>query len=96
MKLIGIVFLIAGSALAESLPNPDVIRMQQESAARESAIAHRIEVATRPAPARAKKVKAPRPAVVKADRISSRELRKALKEYVRTDHPMPIFWEPKQ
>jgi len=96
MKLIGILLLTVGSVLAESLPNPDSIRMIQESNARESAVAHRIDFATRPA-ARAKKVKAPRPApVAKADRVSSRELRKALKEYVKTDHPMPIFWEPKQ
>ena len=90
-----LVFFVAVGALAEPLPNPDVIRMQQESFARESAIAHRMEPAAMPA-GRAKKAKAPRSTVAKADRISSRELRKAVREYVKTDHPMPIFWEPRQ
>ena len=84
------ILLIAGSAYAQAPPNPDVIRMVQESTAREHAIARRIELAT-PRPPAAK------PARAKACHwqcSGSRELRKAAKEYIRTGpHPMPIFWE---
>ena len=93
-KVFSLVF-VAGCALAETLPNPDVIRMVQESSARESAVAHQIE---RVAMAQAK------PAGVAKAHMKvciihcgpSRELRRAVKEYIKTDHTMPIFWEARQ
>lgn len=92
MRRLVSMLLIAGGAFAQAPANPDVIRLLQESAARESAIARRIELAT-PRPPAAK------PAKAKARHwqcSGSRELRKAAKEYIRTGpHPLPIFWEPR-
>lgn len=87
-RILVLAAVLVVSVLGESLPNPDAIRMVQESTARQNAIARRIEQAT-PRPPAAK------PARVKACHwqcSGSRELRKAAEEYIRTGpHPLPIF-----
>jgi hypothetical protein len=78
-----IFFLIVGSALAEPLPDPDVIRTQQQSAARAHMPTARVK------PTRLKKHKTPRPAA--ADRIGNRKLKQACKAFIASGAPTPVF-----
>jgi hypothetical protein len=94
-KLFSLVF-VAGCALAETLPNPDAVRMVQERSARESAVAHQMARVAEGLKPKAAPVKKPHMKVCIIHCGPSKELRNAVKEYIKTDHPMPIFWEPKQ
>jgi hypothetical protein len=82
-----IFFPIVGSALAEPLPDPDVIRMQQQSVVRDAARTRTMIAAAEPA--RLKKYKTPRPAA--ADRIGNRKLKQACKAFIASGAPTPVF-----
>jgi hypothetical protein len=91
MKTAHLTIMLSGVALADM---NNTITLVQERDARTVRMEHRIpEVLTEK---KMVDVSRPQPTVAGTDRMSNRQFRRALRKYVKTDHPIPEFWEATQ